>query len=76
MQAFTDAMGAVGVVRMASGGNPPKFYFHAQPAHSDGRLLIEALGSATGLAVTVKAQEAAVVAPFQQLFTATATQFQ
>jgi Beta2-adaptin appendage, C-terminal sub-domain len=75
-QGFTDAMGKVGVIRMASGGNPPKFYFHAQPAHSDGRILTEVLGSAAGLSVTVKAQDAAVAAPFQQLFTATASQFQ
>ena len=75
-QVFTDAMGKVGVIRMASGGNPPKFYFHAQPAHSEGRILTEALGSAAGLSVTVKAQDAAVAMPFQQLFTATASQFQ
>ena len=61
---------------MASGGNPPKFYFHAQPAHSDGRILTEALGSAIGLSVTVKAQDAAVVAPYQQLFTVKVFEFQ
>lgn len=73
-QAFTEAMGTAGVVRMASGGNPPKFYFHAQPLHSDERILVEALSSGGGLNVTVKAEDAAV-APFQQLFGAKASQF-
>lgn len=65
----------MGVVRMASGGNPPKFYFHAQPAVAEGRILVEALGSASGLSVTVKAQDAAAAPPFQQLFAAKASQF-
>lgn len=74
-QAFTQAMGSAGVIRMASGGNPPKFYLHAQPVDSDGRILVEALSSASGLSVTVKAEDAAKVAPFQQLFAAQASQF-
>ncbi len=68
-------MGARGVVRVASGGNPIKFYFHAQPAGSPERLLLEVLGDAAGLKVTIKAEDASLAEPLQRLFVAAVAGF-
>ena len=68
-------MAGAGIVRMASGGNPPKFYFHAQPAMGDGRILVEALGGHAGLSVTVKAEDAAVAPAFESLFAGVTSSF-
>ncbi len=68
-QEFCRAMGARGIVRVASGGNPVKFYFHAQPVGSAGRLLLEVLGGASGLKVVVKAEDSSLTEPLQELFT-------
>ena len=54
---------------MASGGNPVKFYFHAQPLGKAGRLLLEVIGSSDGLKVTIKAEDPTNVAPLQKLLT-------
>lgn len=69
-------MGSAGVIRMASGGQPPKFYLYAQPVDSTGHILVEALSSNSGLNVTVKAEDAAVVSQFEQLFIEKASQLQ
>lgn len=74
-QEFCRAMGARGVVRVASGGNPIKFYFHAQPAGSPKRLLLEVLGDAAGLKVTIKAEDASLAEPLQRLFVAAVAGF-
>ena len=75
VQEFCSAMAGQGVTRMASGGNPPKFYFHAQPAASDNRILVEALSIAAGLSVTVKAEDSVLAQPFQQQFSTLAAGF-
>ncbi len=68
-------MAGANVVRMASGGNPPKFYFHVQPVGSYGRILVEALSGPGGLSITVKAQDAALAPAFEGLFAAAAVGF-
>lgn len=60
---------------MASGGNPVKFYFHAQPVGKTTRLLLEVLSSSSGLSVTIKTEDPELVAPLQSLFTKKVTGF-
>lgn len=62
-------------MRVASGGNPVKFYFHAQPVGSTARLLLEVLGSPQGLKVTIKAEDPSLAVPLQELFSEAVTSF-
>lgn len=59
-----------GVGRVASGGSPPRFYLHAETSGGNGaRLLLEVVivPAASAAAVTLKAQDATVIAAFQTL---------
>ena len=56
---------------MASGGNPPRFYLHAEPAGGRrARVLIEVVVNPTAAAasVTLKTQDVTVTPEFQRLF--------
>ena len=67
-----------GIGRVASGGNPPRFYLHAQPSSGDGlRVLVEVVvnPAASVANVTLKAQDAAFAGPFEQILLPLLQQF-
>ncbi len=77
-QALCNYLAPHGIGRVASGGNPPRFYLHAQPSSSSGlRVLVEVVvNPAASMAnVTLKAQDAAFAGPFEQILSPLLHQF-
>jgi len=78
MQALCNHLAPHGIGRVASGGNPPRFYLHAEPSSGNGlRILVEVVvnPAASVANVTLKSQDAGFAGPFQQLLAPLLQQF-
>ena len=78
VQALCNYLAPHGVGRVASGGNPPRFYLHAEPSTGSGlRVLLElVVNPAAAIAnVTIKSQDAGFAGPFEQLLMPLLQQF-
>ena len=70
LQALCNYLAQHGIGRVASGGNPPRFYLHAEPSGGGGiRVLMEVVvNPAAALAnVTLKSKDTGLAGPFEQL---------
>ena len=78
LQALCNHLAPHGIGRVASGGNPPRFYLHAEPVSGAGmRVLVEVVvnPAASCANVTVKSQDADFAGPFQQVLAPLLQQF-